>query len=270
MDSGVVEIGWIELVCATAFMVVAALISWKLKLGQQRRIAVSTLRCFLQLLACGFLLAYLFELQTWWLVAIVLICMVAAATQIALERVKSSVSGLAAPVFASIALSSLAAVALITQAVIHVDPWYNARELIPIAGMVIGNAMSSIAVAADRLFSGMDAREDEMFSLIALGATPFEAAFPSIKASIAAGMTPTLATMSAAGIVSIPGMMTGQILAGADPLGAAKYQIVILMAITAANTVAIMLACFLIYRKRFSDTGYYLDQGIRETEDGRR
>ena len=91
----------------------------------------------------------------------------------------------------------------------------------------------------------------------------------SIKASIAAGMTPTLATMSAAGIVSIPGMMTGQILAGADPLGAAKYQIVILMAITAANTAAIMLACLLIYKKRFAENGYYLDRGLRETESER-
>ena len=264
MNAGVVEIGWIELVGASAFMVAAALISWKLELGQAKRIGVATLRCFLQLLACGFLLAYLFELQTWWLVAIVLVCMIAAATQIATSRIKSSVKGLRIPVFASIALSSLAAVFLVAEGVIHADPWFSAREILPIAGMVIGNAMSSIAVAIDRLFADMDAREDEIFSLIALGATPREAAFPSIKASIAAGMTPTLATMSAAGIVSIPGMMTGQILAGADPLSAAKYQIVILMVITAANTVSILLACFFAYRKRFSDEGYYLDRGLRE------
>lgn len=263
MNSGVVEIGWVELVCAAGFMLVAAVISWKFELGQTKRIGISTLRCFLQLLACGFLLGYLFELQTWWLVLVVLLCMVAAAAQIATSRVKNKVKGLMPPVFASILLSSLVVLFAVVDGVIHADPWFNAREVIPIAGMIIGNAMSSTAVAIDRLFADMDARSDEMFSLVALGATPREAAFPSIKASIGAGMTPTLATMSAAGIVSIPGMMTGQILAGADPLGAAKYQIVVLMMITAANTVAIMMACFFTYKKRFSEEGYYIERGLR-------
>ena len=124
--------------------------------------------------------------------------------------------------------------------------------------------MSAIAVAIDRLFSDLDSRSDEMFTLVALGATAREAAFPSIKAAIAAGMTPVLATMSAAGIVTIPGMMSGQLLAGADPLAAAKYQIVVMLMLSAANTIAIVMACFLTYRKRFAADGYYLDKGIRE------
>ena len=109
----------------------------------------------------------------------------------------------------------------------------------------------------------MDSRSGEMFTLVALGATAKEAAFPSLKAAIGAGMTPILASMSAAGIVTIPGMMSGQLLAGADPLSAAKYQIVVMLMLSAANTVAIVLACYLTYRKRFSPDGYYLDKGIR-------
>lgn len=192
MSAGVVEIGWIELVCAAGFMIVAALISWKFELGQTKNIAVSTLRCFLQLLACGFLLGYLFQLQTWWLVIVVLLCMVAAATQIATSRVKNSVRGLRIPVFASILLSSLAVLFIVVDGVVHADPWYNAREVIPIAGM-----------------------------------------------------------------------MTGQVLAGADPLAAAKYQILMLMVITAANAITIMMACFLTYKKRFAEKGYYLEKGLR-------
>ena len=76
-------------------------------------------------------------------------------------------------------------------------------------------------------------------------------------------MTPVLANMSAAGIVTFPGMMTGQLLAGADPLSAAKYQIVVMLMLSAANTVAIVAACFMTYRKRFAPDGYYLDEGIR-------
>ena len=100
--------------------------------------------------------------------------------------------------------------------------------------------------------------------MVALGATPREAAFPSIKAAVSAGMAPTLSTMCAAGIVQIPGMMSGQILAGADPMVAAKYQVVVLLMISAAGTAAIVCACYLAYRRRFTDEGYYLEPGLRD------
>ena len=247
MSGGVVDIGYVELFSASALMLVAGLVSWKLELGQTRRIVVSSVRCFMQLLAAGFLLTYLFEFQTWWLVALVLAAMVIAATQIAVSRVKSRIPGLVPSVFVSLFVSSLVVGFIV----------------VPIVGMIMGNAMAAVAVAIDRLFSDLDARASEMFSLTALGATPREAAAPSLKAAIGAGMTPVLANMSAAGIVTFPGMMTGQLLAGADPLSAAKYQIVVMLMLSAANTVAIVTACFMTYRKRFAPDGYYLDEGIR-------
>ena len=166
--------------------------------------------------------------------------------------------------FVSLFASSVAVGFVVVEGVIHADPWYNARQVIPIAGMIIGNAMSATAVAIDRLFADLESRSDEMFTLVALGATAKEAAFPSLKAAIGAGMTPILASMSAAGIVTIPGMMSGQLLAGADPLAAAKYQIVVMLMLSAANTVAIVMARYLTYRKRFSASGYYVDKGIRD------
>ena len=263
MSGGVVDIGYVELFSASALMLVAGLVSWKLELGQTRRIVVSSVRCFMQLLAAGFLLTYLFEFQTWWLVALVLAAMVIAATQIAVSRVKSRIPGLVPSVFMSLFVSSLVVGFIVVEGVVHADPWFNARQVVPIVGMIMGNAMAAVAVAIDRLFSDLDARASEMFSLTALGATPREAAAPSLKAAIGAGMTPVLANMSAAGIVTFPGMMTGQLLAGADPLSAAKYQIVVILMLSAANTVAIVTACFMTYRKRFAPDGYYLDEGIR-------
>ena len=257
------DIGYVELFAASALLLVAGIVSWKLELGQSKRIVVSGVRAFVQLLAVGFLLLYLFQYQTWWLVLLMLGFMVLAATQIAVSRVKNSVKGLWPAVFLSLFASSMTVAFIVVEGVIHADPWYNARQLVPIAGMIIGNAMSAIAVAIDRLFADLDSRSNEMFSLVALGATAKEAAFPSIKAAIAAGMTPVLANMAAAGIVTIPGMMSGQMLAGADPVAAAKYQIVVMLMLSAANTVAIVLACYLTYRKRFAPDGYYLDKGIR-------
>lgn len=263
MNAGVVDIGYVELFAASALMMVAGLVSWRLELGQTKRIVVSSIRAFVQLLAAGVALMYLFKYQTWWLVLLVLGIMVLAATQIATSRVKNSVKGLRSTVFLSLFVSSMAVAFIVVEGIIHADPWYEARQLIPIAGMIIGNAMSATAVAVDRLFSDLDSRSGEMFTLVALGATPKEAATPSLKAAIGAGMTPILASMSAAGIVTIPGMMSGQLLAGADPVSAAKYQIVVMLMLSAANTVAIVMTTYLTYRKRFSPDGYYLDKGIR-------
>jgi putative ABC transport system permease protein len=261
--NGVVDIGFVELFAAIALMAIAGFVSLRLELGQGKNIAISTLRCVIQLLACGFLLNYLFAWQTWWLVILVFLAMAVFATQIAISRVKSGVVGLAPSVFLSIFVSSVVVGAIVIEGVIHAEPWYSARILIPIGGMILGNAMSSIAVALDRMFSDMDAHTDEMSMLVALGATPHEAAHTSLRAAIGAGMVPVLASMSAAGMVFIPGMMSGQILAGADPFVAAKYQIVVLLMISAANTISIVMACYLTYKKRFSPEGYYLDKGIR-------
>ena len=150
-------------------MLVAGLVSWKLELGQTRRIVVSSVRCFMQLLAAGFLLTYLFEFQTWWLVALVLAAMVIAATQIAVSRVKSRIPGLVPSVFVSLFVSSLVVGFIVVEGVVRADPWFHARQVVPIVGMIMGNAMAAVAVAIDRLFSDLDARASEMFSLTALG-----------------------------------------------------------------------------------------------------
>lgn len=269
MTGGVVNIGYVELVGASLLMLVAGIVSWRMGLGQSRRIAVSTVRAFLQLLAMGLLLGYLFKYQTWWLVCLVLLGMCIAATQIATGRTNKVVRGLWADVFLSITVSSMVIAFIVVEGIIHADPWYNAMQLVPISGMILGNTLAAAAVATDRLFASMDSRANEIYMMVALGAIPREAAFPSIKAAVGAGMTPLLAQLSAAGIVQIPGMMSGQILAGADPVIAAKYQIVVLLMISAATTLSVVIICFLAYKKRFSVEGYYLSPALRDDAGGR-
>lgn len=200
MTGGVVNIGYVELVGASLLMLVAGIVSWRMGLGQTRRIAVSTVRAFLQLLAMGLLLGYLFKYQTWWLVCLVLLGMCVAATQIATARTNKVVRGLWADVFLSITVSSMVIAFIVVEGIIHADPWYNAMQLVPISGMILGNTLAAAAVATDRLFASMDSRANEIYMMVALGATPRESAFPSIKAAVGAGMTPLLAQLSAAGI----------------------------------------------------------------------
>lgn len=269
MTGGVVDIGYPELLMAVALMGVDLVVSWRLRLGLVRSIAMSTVRLLVQLLALGLVLGYLFRYQTVWWVALAVAVMSLAATQIACDRTRKTVRGIAPSVFVSIFVPSVSVALVVVDGVIGAQPWWNAQQFVPILGMVMGNALSSVSVAIERLFSSMDARSQEMYTMVALGATPREAAFPSIKAAVGAGMTPELARLSAAGIVQIPGMMSGQILAGADPVIAAKYQIVVLLMISAATTLSIVMMCFLAYKKRFAAEGYYLDAALRDDGAGR-
>jgi len=270
MAGGVTSIGSGELVIAALLMLAVGFASYRMKLGMAKDIVGSTIRLFLQLLALGFVLRWVFGNQTWWLVLLILLFMIASAAQIASTRVTKAPCGLEPAMFLSLFITGLTMTLAVTGLILRVQPWYGARVVIPIAGMILGNSMSAMAVALDRLFADMDSRVDEILALTALGATALEAAQPSIRSSIRAGLIPTLASMAAAGVVSIPGMMTGQILAGADPFGAAKYQIVVLLMISASTTVCNMLAVRLTYRKRFAPEGFFIEAGMRDPEEGRR
>lgn len=260
---GVVEIGNWQLAIAAVLMLAAAFASFHFKLGLTKDILVSTIRVFLQLLALGLVLNYLFQYQTWWLVLIMVVIMLVCAVFIARGRIKKGPRGLELSLFVSLLTTSLLVGALVVGVVIHPTPIWDARTVITIVGMVLGNSLSAVAVALDRLFADMDSRADQILAMLALGATSREAAQPSIRSSIRAGLIPTLANMSAAGIVFIPGMMSGQILAGADPMMAAKYQIVVLLMVSAATTICNIIAVMMAYRKRFSREGVFVEPGLR-------
>ncbi|MDO5044499.1 MAG: iron export ABC transporter permease subunit FetB [Coriobacteriia bacterium] len=260
MTAGVVPISYTQLAIASLLLLAAIIISLKLELGQAKNILISSIRTVIQLSALGFVLEFIFEVQTWWLILLIVIFMLVSATQIATNRVKNHASGIRLSIFISLAISSMIVALLVITLVVKADPWYSARQFIPIVSIVLGNAMSSTAVAIDRLFNDMKLKKDEMETIVALGGSPAEAATPSIKRAISAGMVPILASMSAAGIVTIPGTMTGQLLAGADPVAASKYQIVIMFMLSAANAISVFLACYLSYKKSFSGFDYYLDK----------
>ena len=116
--------------------------------------------------------------------------------------------------------------------VIGPDPWYDPRYLIPLAGMIIGNSMNGAALAAERLASEIDERREEIESALCLGADSRNASREAVRQAFRAALIPTVNTMAAMGLVALPGMMTGQILSGTEPVTAVKYQIAIMCAIT--------------------------------------
>jgi putative ABC transport system permease protein len=260
---GVVEIGWPQLLLATLFIVFVGAISLRLSLGFTKDLALATLRTYLQLIALGFVLRWVFGIDSPLLVIAIVMLMVIMAAQVIVKRSPDAPKGIFGSSVLSMTLTGFIVTFAVTGLVIQVEPWYEPRYVIPLAGMVLGNSMTGIALALERVFADMDARQDDILAMSALGATPWEAAYPSIRAALRAGMIPTINAMAAVGLVFIPGMMAGQILAGADPVTATGYQIVVMLMVAAATALGSVSAVLLTYRRRFTEDGVFLEPGFR-------
>lgn len=262
-SGSVITIGLPQLALATGFILAAGAIALALGLGVTKSLWIAAARTYLQLIALGFVLRFVFGIASPWLVIGILFLMIGVAALTITRRAVDAPSGSLQRAFLSMALTGFTVTFAVTGLVIRVDPWYLPRYVIPIAGMVIGNSMSGIALALERTFSDLDSRADEVLALTALGATPWEAARSSIRAALRAGTIPGINSLSAAGVVFIPGMMAGQVLAGADPMVAAPYQIVILLMIATADILGSTIAVLMTFGKRFSGDGVYLEKGMR-------
>jgi putative ABC transport system permease protein len=263
LAGGVIEIGWAQLAISTGFVVVVGILSLRLSLGLERDLAIATVRTFLQLIALGLVLRWVFGVDSPWLVLAILVLMMAAAAQTIVKRAPDAPPGIFGSSLVTMLLTGFTVTFAVTGLIIQVEPWYRAQYVIPIAGMVLGNSMNGIALSLERTFADLDARSGEVLALTALGATPWEAAGDSVRVAIRAGLIPTINAMAAAGIVFIPGMMTGQVLAGADPLAASYYQIVVMLMVSAATALGSVLAVMLSYRRRFTADGVYIEKGYR-------
>jgi len=261
--AGVVVIGWQGLAVATLFVVFVGALSIWLSLGVTRDLAIATVRTYLQLFVLGYVLRFVFGVNSPWLVVGIILAMVLFAAQIIVRRSPDAPRGIFGSAFVAMALTGFIVTFSVTGVIVKVQPWYLPQYVIPLAGMVIGNSMTGIALALERVYSDLDARAGEVLALTALGATPWEAAHGSVRDALRAGLIPTINSMAAAGLVFIPGMMAGQILAGADPVTATGYQIVVMLMVSAATALGSVVALLLTYRRRFTPDGVFLERGFR-------
>ena len=245
------------LLVALAMVAVAAGISGLMHMGIGKTLLWSACRALLQLCAMGFIMEYVIRSNNPWFVLLLIAFMLIAAVQITLSRAKGVPKGLAGPVLLSLVLTMLIMMSLVTELVIRPHPWYAPQLVVPLTGMLLGNTVSALAVGLSRFFESMRERRDEVDTLLALGATAWEAARPSVVSSIRLGLMPTTASLASAGIVTVPGMMAGQIIAGGDPINAAKYQFMVLAAIAALTLLADSVIMVLAYRKCFTVLDQY-------------
>jgi putative ABC transport system permease protein len=222
------------------------------RLGLGRDIIVSCLRAFVQLTLVGIVLGALFRNVHFYWVALALAIMIAAAVQAGRSRVESNVPRLTGDMTIAIGSVSAVTLAFVIGAVVRPGLWYDPQIVIPLAGMTIGNTMTATTLAANRFATELRQRQNDVEALLALGATADQAAADVVRESVRSALIPSIAGMMVVGLVSLPGMMTGQILAGQDPSQAVRYQIVIQYMLLFAAFATSLLIVRLIRRRYFT------------------
>ena len=230
-----------QLALALLLVVAVLAISVAQRLGFERDLAIGAVRTIVQLSLVGLILAAVFAAATWYWVVLILVVMTAVATHAAVSRLGRPLPGAYWIAATALTVSTTATLAYVIGAVVQVRPWWEPQYIIPIAGMILGNSMTSAALAGDRLQSDLRARRDEVEARLALGFSGRDALQPLVRAALRAAMIPTVNAMMTVGVVQLPGMMTGQILAGSSPLLAIRYQIVVVFMQAAATAIGSLL-----------------------------
>ena len=228
LDQPIIGLSWFDLALGAGLILIAfGLARWQ-RVGLARDIVIGAIRSVVQLVLVGYVLVYIFQLDRWYLVVLALLMMLAMAAKTAVGRQPKRSAPLFGIISAAMLVGSGLTLVYVGAAVVQVDPWYNPRYLIPLFGMILGNAMNAAALAAERLRGEMEARHAEIEAYLALGARPAFAARESVRRAIRASLIPMVNSLMVVGIVALPGMMTGQIIAGASPLTAVRYQILVM------------------------------------------
>ncbi len=252
MSGGPIPLGAVELAIASCLVVVAGAVSLGLRLGLERRLALASVRTVVQLLLVGYVLKWVFDHSSPLALFLAMALMLIAASRAAVARPSRTFSGATGRAFGSLVLCGLATTFTVTELVVGVAPWYEPRYVIPLLGMVLGNGLTGISLCLDHMLERLAEQGAVVEMELAHGATRWEAARDVLRDATRRGLIPIVNTMMVVGIVSLPGMMTGQILAGADPLLAVKYQIVVMFMIAAATLLSCIAMVLLVYRRLFN------------------
>ncbi len=263
----IIDLSWHQLGIGFLILLVPAYILRKYRTGLNRKLFTASLRMVLQLLFVGYYLEYLFELDNPWVNAAWIAVMVVVADFATADRSELRRSSqVLVPIFAATFLGIVVIDIFFLEAVIQLPELLAAQYTIPITGMVLGNCLRSNVIGINAFYYGLHNNAGRYQFYLACGATRAEALQPFFGDALKKSANPTLATMATIGLVSLPGMMTGQILSGSSPVIAIKYQIMIMVAIFAGTVLSVYLGIVFTNRFVFKDTDM-LDETILK-EDG--
>lgn len=253
----VVPIPLSRLALAGLLLVLIVLIGRKFRLNIEKKAVIASARGSAQLLAVGYVLGAIFAIERWELVLATLLVMLGAAARTGMGRLPEPIAGIGWLAAGSLGAGTALGLVFMAGVVVRPSPWYDPQYVIPFAGMLLGNSMNGASLAGERFQEDMKARRAEVESRLALGLSGAESVHPFLAKSLRAAMIPTLNSFAVAGIVQLPGMMTGQILSGVAPLIAVEYQILIFFLLMTATAVSTLLFLLLL-RSRYLTAAHQL------------
>ncbi|WP_186430511.1 iron export ABC transporter permease subunit FetB [Clostridium sp. BSD9I1] len=237
-----------SLLISSSLVLVALLFSYAQKLKLEKEIIISVIRAILQLVIVGYLLNYIFGLKNPTFTTLLLLFMTFNAAYNAAKRGKAIKNGLLIS-FISISLGTIITLSiLVFSGAIRYEPY----QIIPVSGMIISNAMIALGLCYRQLTSDFKNKREEIETKLSLGADILPSSIEIIRDSIKTGMLPTIDSAKTLGIVSLPGMMTGLILAGTSPVEAIKYQIMVTFMLLSTTSISSFVACYLSYKNFFN------------------
>ena len=229
-----------DLLIAASLVVFDALLSLALRLGLHRALAVASARMVVQLVAVGFILRFVFAAKSPWLTLAIVVLMTAIAAREAAARPQRKFQGFATLGIsaAGVALAALVTAGLALTTAIRPHPWYDPRYAISLVGIILGSVLNAASLSLDGVLGGVWRERASIESRLALGERFSEACAPLRRDAIRRALLPLVNQMSAAGLITLPGIMTGQIIAGMDPMQAVKYQILLMFLLAGASGLA--------------------------------
>ena len=242
--SSYIVLSYWDLAMAASLILINGVLSVVFRLGIERTLIIAAIRMTVQLMAIGFVLKFIFaQSSALWTLALGLI-MVLFAGREALARQTHRYKGWWAYGLGTTTLLfvSLLAILFGVGVIIGPEPWYTPRFVLPILGMILGTTLNGISLGLETLTVSARRERTSIEARIALGHTRYEALAGVTRQALKTGMMPIINSMAAAGIVALPGMMSGQILAGVDPVEATKYQVLIIFLIAGSTALGTLIA----------------------------
>lgn len=253
--SGAVDLSIFSMIMSGVLLAIPLIAVWYLRTGIIKNLLISTVRMAVQLVLIGFFLEYLFRLNNWlantgWFIVMISIAVISVVKNSGLR-----LNHFAKPLLLAFLASNFFVVIYFNAFISNIDFIFDAKYMIAIGGMILGNSLRANVVGLGDFYKSLRKDEQIYFYNLSLGATKYEALLPFAKKSFVAAINPTIATMATMGIVSLPGMMTGQILGGSVPLVAIKYQIAIMIAILTSTVLSIGLSILFTVHSSFFKNG---------------
>ena len=262
-----VDLNLWQLAAAGVYVIVTLLLVRWLGVRREKEIVTAVLRMTIQLFIAGYLLTWVFDRPHFLTVLAILLVMLTFAVINSIRRINEYVPVPLRKVMAvSLVIGAVSSLAFFLLVIVQNGSWQEPRYVIPIAGMIVGNSMTGVALGASRLIQGMQDQRPAIEGALMLGATPKASSRRVVQQAFDAAILPTVNTMVGIGIVSLPGMMTGQILAGQDPQVAIRYQIAIMVGIMAAVAVSVVILVEWGYRSFFTPAAQLREESQQPTK----